>query len=314
MRCRGVTYYQAPSADADGQCATRIIMTTFDTRLFALDAKTGIPCKYFGQNGVVDMKRGMGEFEPGMYGFTSAPAVAMDTIILGAFLNDNISVLERSGVIRAMDAVTGELRWAFDMGRPDHKGWPPEGETFTRGTPNMWTHAAIDEELGLVYLPLGNATPDVFGPNRRAFDNEYNSSVLALDIRTGNERWKFQTVHRDLWDFDLPAQPSLYDVTDPATGQIVKVLIQPTKRQDIFMLNRETGEPVAEMIEKTVTTTGGNPRCLKAGCRRPSPVRSACRRPAAIPSPRPTCGARGRSTRTATSISSTTCACRWRSG
>lgn len=234
-------------------------MTTMDTRLFALDARTGSPCKYFGDNGLVDMKRGMGEFEPGMYAFTSAPAVALDTIILGSYLNDNISVLERSGVIRAMDAVTGELRWAFDIGRPGEKGWPPEGETFTRGTPNMWTHAAVDEELGLVYLPLGNATPDVFGPNRRAFDNEYNSSVLALDIRTGDERWKFQTVHRDLWDFDLPSQPSLYDVTDPETGQIVKVLIQPTKRQDIFMLNRETGEPVAEVIEKAVTTTGGIP-------------------------------------------------------
>lgn len=92
-----------------------------------------------------------------------------------------------TGLIRAMDAVTGELRWAFDIGRPGEKGWPPEGETFTRGTPNMWTHAAMDEDLGLVYLPLGNATPDVFGPNRRAFDNEYNSSVLAPDILTGDE-------------------------------------------------------------------------------------------------------------------------------
>ncbi|MCA8887973.1 MAG: PQQ-binding-like beta-propeller repeat protein, partial [Parvularculaceae bacterium] len=210
MRCRGVTYYKAPGPDDDGKCASRIILSTVDTRLFALDAETGEPCRYFGNNGVVDMKRGMGEFEPGMYGFTSAPTVAMDTIILGSFLNDNISVLEPSGVVRAMDAVTGELRWAFDVGRPGEKGWPKDGEIFTPGTPNVWTHPAVDEELGYVYLPTGNATPDVYGPNRRPFDNEYTASIIAVDIRTGDEVWKFQTVHRDLWDFDLPSQPSLY--------------------------------------------------------------------------------------------------------
>ena len=259
MRCRGVTYYQAPGPDADGQCATRIIMNTIDARLFALDAKTGAPCKYFGANGMVDMKRGIGDFKPGMYGFTSAPTVTKDTIIVGSFLNDNISTYESSGVIRAMDAVTGELRWAFDVGRPGQKGWPAEGETFTKGTPNMWTHAAVDEELGLVYLPLGNATPDVYGGKRRPFDNAYNATIVALDIATGDERWKFQTVHHDLWDFDLPAQPSLYDVTDPKTGKLVKALVLPTKRQDIFLLNRETGEPIAEVVEKPVTTEGGIP-------------------------------------------------------
>lgn len=261
MRCRGVTYYQAPGPDADGQCATRIIMTTIDTRLFALDAETGQPCREFGENGMVDMKRGMGDFEKGMYGFTSAPAVALDTIILGAFLNDNISTFEPSGVIRAMDAVTGELRWAFDVGRPGQMGWPDEaaGETFTKGTPNMWTHAAMDEELGLVYLPMGSATPDVYAGARRSFDDEYGAAVVALDIRTGEERWKFQTVHRDLWDFDLPSQPSLYDIKHPETGEVVPAIIVPTKRHEIFVLNRETGEPVAEVVEREVTTEGGIP-------------------------------------------------------
>ena len=254
MRCRGLAYYKAPSPDADGKCANRIILSTIDTRLIALDADTGVPCKYFGTNGTVDMKRGIGDFKKGMYGFTSAAAVVMDTIILGGFLNDNISTYEPSGVIRAMDAVTGELRWAFDVGRPGQKGWPKDGETFTKGTPNMWTHAAFDKELGLVYLPLGSATPDVYGGKRRPFDDKYGASVVALDIKTGDERWRFQTVHRDLWDFDLPSQPSLYDVVRQATGQVVKVIVIPTKRQDIFMLDRETGEPVAEVVEKKVET------------------------------------------------------------
>ncbi len=259
MRCRGVTFYRAANGNGDGECATRIIMNTIDTRLFALDAKTGRRCASFGDNGMVDMKRGIGPFKWGMYGFTSAPMVVKDTIIVGSYLNDNISTFQPSGVIRALDAMTGGLRWAFDVGRPDEKGWPKEGETFTKGTPNMWTHAAADEELGLVYLPLGSATPDAYGGARRSFDNDYGAAVVALDIETGDERWKFQTVHKDVWDFDLPAQPSLYDVTDPTTGAPVKAIIIPTKRQDIFLLNRETGQPIAPIREKPVTTDGGIP-------------------------------------------------------
>ncbi len=275
MRCRGLAFHEQGSAnDSDetageaeetldstpaAMCTSRVIMATRDTRLYAVDAETGTLCPDFGENGMVDMKAGMGDFESPMYGFTSAPYVALDTIILGGYLNDNISTLEPSGVIRAVDAVTGDLRWAFDVGRPGEKGLPKGDETYTKGTPNMWTHPAIDEELGLVYIPTGNSTPDVYGLNRRPFDNEYNAAVVALDIRTGDERWKFNTVNRDLWDFDLPSQPSLYDVTHPETGELVKVLIQPTKRQDLFMLNRETGEPVAEVVEKQVTTEGGIP-------------------------------------------------------
>src|SRR5690606_33617678 len=107
-----------------------------------------------------------------------------------------------SGVIRGYDAVTGELAWAWDMCKPALKGAPPEGETYTRGTPNMWTIAAGDSALGLVYLPMGNSSVDYWGGDRAACENEYSSSLVALDVTTGGVDWHFQTVHYDLWDYD----------------------------------------------------------------------------------------------------------------
>lgn len=259
-RCRGVTYYETnPASYQAAVCQRRIVMNTIDARLFELDADTGQVCSDFGKNGVVDLREHMGEFEAGLYFTTSAPTVADNTIIVGGLVDDNWSVGEPSGVVRAFDAVTGELRWAWDVGRPGQTGLPPAGETFTKGTPNVWTHPAVDEKLGLVYLPTGNATPDFYGVKRRPFDEANNSSIVALDIKTGNERWKFQTVHHDVWDYDLPSQPSLYDVKDPKTGQMVPALVQPTKRGQLFMLNRLTGLPIAEVTEKPVSIEGGIP-------------------------------------------------------
>lgn len=238
-------------ANDTGICQTRIVLTTIDARLIQLDAETGVLCPQFGTDGVVDLKVGMGDVLPGFYFQTSTPTVAQGIIIVGGWVVDNVMVNEPSGVVRGFDAETGELVWAWDLGNPATTRFPPEGETYTRGTPNVWSTPAFDEALGLVYLPTGNATPDFFGGHRRPFDEEYTAAVVALDIQTGRERWHFRTVNHDIWDYDLPSQPALYDIPD-GNGASIPALIQTTKRGQIFVLNRETGEPVFEVEERAV--------------------------------------------------------------
>lgn len=260
QRCRGISYFQLPDAQktAGQLCNERLIMTTIDARLIAIDAKTGEYCPGFGEGGTVQLSQGMGEVKTGFYFQTSAPLVARDKVVVGGWVVDNQEVGEPSGVIRAFNAVTGALDWAWDLGNPAITKLPPAGETYTRGTPNMWTTAAFDDELGLVYAPLGNTTPDYFGAERPAFADEYNATLVALDIDSGRERWKFQTVHHDLWDYDLPAQPALIDVPD-GKGGTAKAVLQTTKRGQLFLLDRATGKPLAEVAEKPVPTEGAAP-------------------------------------------------------
>lgn len=250
----GETQPAAPAeeqqAASDGLCQRRIVLTTIDARLIQLDADSGELCPQFGENGTVDLKFGMGEVRPGFYFQTSAPTVADGMIIIGGWVVDNVAINEPSGVVRGFDAETGELVWAWDLGNPDITRFPPEGETYTRGTPNVWTTPAYDAELGLVYLPTGNATPDFFGAHRSELAEEYTAAVVALDIQTGRERWHFRTVNHDIWDYDLPSQPALYDI--PLDGGSRKALIQTTKRGEIFVLDRETGEPIFDVEEKPV--------------------------------------------------------------
>lgn len=245
----------APTPVADN-CGPRIVMTTIDARLIQIDAKTGELCTGFGNNGTVDLKNGMGEVKPGFYFQTSAPTVMRDLILVGGWVWDNVETGEPSGAVRAFNARTGELVWAWDLGNPAITKLPPEGESYTRGTPNVWSTPSYDEALGLVYLPTGNATPDFFGAHRSKEAEEYSASVVALDIETGRERWKFQTVHHDIWDYDVPAQPALYDVPD-GKGGTIPALIQITKRGQIFMLDRRDGKPIAEVQEKPVPQIGG---------------------------------------------------------
>ncbi len=247
-RCRSIGYFDPGDADA---CGPRILVTTIDARLYALKTSDGQPCETFGQNGYADLSVGMGEMEEGMYVPNTGPFVADDKIILGARVSDNIKVNEPSGVIRAYDALTGELAWAWDLGNPDITKLPPEGESYTRGTANVWTSIAIDTDLRLVYLPLGNATPDYYGGKRRDFDDEYNSSLVAVNLDTGREVWKYRTVHHDIWDYDLPSQPALADIPD-GNGGTVPAVIQTTKRGHIFVLDRRTGDPIKAVEERPV--------------------------------------------------------------
>lgn len=247
LACRGVAYYEAPAGSA---CPRRIISTAADARLFALDADTGKPCEGFGEHGFVSLTNGMGEVPPGFHFITSQPMVMNGRIVLGGWVYDNQAIGEPSGVVRAYDADTGALAWAWDMGKPDPTAPLKPGETYTRGTPNGWGTYTADPELGLVYVPLGIATPDYWGGKRRPFDETYDSAVVALDIATGKERWHYQTVHHDVWDFDLPVGPTLIDLPGPHGP--VPALIQPTKTGQFFVLDRRTGRPLTQVVEKPV--------------------------------------------------------------
>ncbi len=249
MHCRGVTYYKVPNAT--GFCAERIYTATIDARLLALDAITGRSCPKFGRNGEVNLLNGMGPVDKGYYLVTSPPALVRGKLVLGGQVADGQRVGEPAGVIRAYDAVTGAFSWAFDPGRPNNHEEPPAGSSYTRATPNSWAPMSSDEALGLVYIPTGNTTPDYFGGNRTALDDRFSSSVVAVDAETGSVRWTFQTTHHDLWDYDVPAQPTLTDLPDGRP-----VLIQPTKRGEIFVLDRRNGRPVKPVVERAVPQGG----------------------------------------------------------
>jgi quinoprotein glucose dehydrogenase len=250
--CRGVAYYQVPGAI--GLCAQRIYTATGDARLIAMDSATGAPCPGFGNRGQVSLLTGMGKADPAYYGISSAPQVVRGKIVLGGFVLDGQYWGEPSGAIRAFDAVTGQFAWAFDMGRPDQHREPGPGQTYTLATPNSWPPISADEALGLVYLPIGNATPDYYGARRRPFDDQFSSSVIALDAETGALRWSFQTVHHDIWDYDVASQPTLIDIRTPQG--IRQALIQPTKRGEIFVLDRRTGRPLTTIEERPAPQGG----------------------------------------------------------
>lgn len=247
--CRGVSYYRVP--DATGQCSSRVIFGVHDDRLMEVDAETGERCKDFGKDGEVDLKKGLGAFPKGIAFPTSPPAVIDGVAVIGGWVTDGLSTDEPSGVVRAYDAVTGKLRWAWDYGRDDDPAKPlGEGETYTRSAPNAWGAFSGDPDLGLVYLPMGVSTPDYFGAHRTPGAEKYATGVVALDVKTGKPVWHFQTVHHDIWDLDVASQPVLADVE--RDGAKIPALIQTTKRGQIFVLDRRTGKPIYPVTEMPV--------------------------------------------------------------
>ena len=247
--CRGVSYHEAPT-DYVGQCPTRILVGTVDARLIAVDAVTGALCTDFGENGAVDLTHGLGLHELGEYYVTSPPLIADDVAVVGGLVADTQDLGLPSGVVRAFSAITGEFVWAWDLGNPGYYGEPKEGEIYTPGTPNVWTIMSYDPELDLIYAPTGNASPDYWGGVRRDYDDGWSSAIVALDGATGEPRWKYQTVHHDVWDYDLPAQPVLVDVE--RDGEMVPSVAVPTKMGDIFLLDRRDGTPVHPIEERPV--------------------------------------------------------------
>lgn len=252
--CRGVTYYADPQAQAGDRCAERVYLPTSDARLIALDAKDGRVCESFADNGTLHLEQKM-QYDPAGYYYSTSPPVAVDgKIIIGGAVNDNYSTQEQSGVIRAFDIHTGELLWNWDSGNPTETEPLGEGETYTTNSPNSWSVFSVDENLGMVYIPLGNQVPDQLGMNRSANVEKFSSSIVALRIDTGKVQWVRQTVHHDLWDMDVPAQPVLVDISDEM-GNKTPALVGATKQGDIYVLDRRTGEPLIKVRE--VAAPGG---------------------------------------------------------
>ncbi|UYC13881.1 membrane-bound PQQ-dependent dehydrogenase, glucose/quinate/shikimate family [Xanthomonas sp. CFBP 8445] len=258
--CRGVSYYAVPDdkATASAACRHRIIEGTLDGRLIAVDAADGKPCEDFGQHGQVDITVGMGSTPPGYVSINSPPTIVRGVVVTGHQVLDGQKRYEPSGVIQGFDAVTGALRWAWDMTHPDWAGAPPPGQTWTRGTPNMWTSAAGDEQLGYVYLPMGNSSADYWSSSRTPQEDRYATSLVALDVTTGKPVWNFQTTHIDVWDYDLGSQPTLLDF--PHDGKTVPAVLLPSKQGELYVLDRRTGKPLVGVEERAVPGGGVEPQ------------------------------------------------------
>jgi quinoprotein glucose dehydrogenase len=250
--CRGVSTWLDPESGALKPCRRRIFTGTNDARLIALDAATGRPCADFGKGGEVDLTIGVGKILwKGEYQVTSPPAVAGDVVIVGTAVSDNARIDAPSGVVRGFDVRTGALRWSWDP-ISDDSGMRVEGQ-YVLGTANVWAPLAVDEERDLVFAPTGNSAPDYFGGHRDGLDL-YPSSVVALRGSTGEVVWAFQTVHHDLWDYDVPSQPTL--TTLVRNGRKIPAVIQATKMGHVFVLHRETGEPLFPVEERPVPQDG----------------------------------------------------------
>ncbi len=258
INCRGVSTWTDRDAPDGAACKQRIIMGTLDARLVALDAMNGRPCQGFGSGGTVDLRAGIGDIDPGEYGVTTPPVIVRDRIVTGAMVLDDRRVDSPGGVVRAYDARTGQLDWAWDPVLPEQPeaAARPEGARWRRGTTNAWSALSADERRGLVYVPTGNTSPDYYGGHRKGLDF-YSSSVVALDAASGRVVWSFQTVHHDIWDYDVASQPVLFDFR--SGGGAIPGLIAPTKLGMLFFLDRRTGEPLFPIEERPVPQEGAVP-------------------------------------------------------
>jgi quinoprotein glucose dehydrogenase len=251
LTCRGLSYWENSQARAGAVCARRIFLGTADSELIALDAETGKPCADFGRGGRVALREGIADAPAWEYHPTSPPQIIGDRVVLGALVADNVRADAPAGVVRAFDARTGSLEWAWD---PVPPGWPdsPDPETgrrYAAGTPNIWSIITADADRGLVYVPTGNPSPDLFGGLRKGLDY-YGSSTVALDAETGQVVWHFQYVHNDIWDFDTPSPPTLFQI--PGVGGGAPGLLQTTKMGFVFLLDRESGKPMYPVEERAV--------------------------------------------------------------
>lgn len=230
----------------------RLLYGTIEGRLYSIDAATGKLDTAFGQNGSIDLTAGMMDKFPGRaYGMTSPPSIFGNLVICGAWTSDG-EPQAPSGDIRAFDVRTGKEVWRFHVvpreGEFGVETW--KGNSWKdRGGVNAWSVMSVDTERGLVFLPLTSPSYDYYGGDREG-ENLFGDAVVALDARTGKRKWHFQTVHHNIWDYDLPAQPNLIEVV--RDGKTIPAVAQVTKTGFTFVFHRETGEPLFPIEERPV--------------------------------------------------------------
>ena len=253
---RGVSTWVDPGRRRGQPGHRRLYVGTLDGRLIALDAATGRPAEEFGERGIVDLKPGAGAALDGQYQVTSPPAVIGGLVIVGNAYGDNRAVQTPRGIVRALDARTGAVRWRWDPIplSPDDPGYPTWSGAMAHrtGSANVWPPISADPERDLVFLPTTSPSPDYYGGERKGL-NLFANSVVALRASTGRLVWYFQTVHHDLWDYDVPMQPLLFDLT--REGAKIPAVVIGTKAGHLFVLHRETGAPLFPIEERRVPQT-----------------------------------------------------------
>jgi quinoprotein glucose dehydrogenase len=226
----------------------RILAATIDGRLIALNATTGKPISSFGKNGIIDLKEGVGSIQ-----VTSPPAVINDLIVIGSTMGDNGRFDYPPGVVRAYHAKTGKLQWSWDPipRKPTDTAYNTwKGPKVQRtGAANAWASISVDPSRDLVFVPTSSPSPDYYGGERKGA-NVYANSIVAIKASTGKVVWYFQTVHHDLWDYDIPAQPVLLDID--RNGKKIPAVLVVTKMGHVFVLNRETGDHLFPVEERDV--------------------------------------------------------------
>jgi len=250
---RGLAYW------SDGK-DERILYVTPGYRLICLDAKTGALIPSFGQGGMVDLKLDddqtiLPDLTTGEIGLQSAPVVARDTVIIGASFREGMtpkSMRNNKGYVRGFDVRTGKRLWVFhtipQKGEEGYDTWLNGSAEYT-GNTGVWTQITVDEQLGLVYLPVESPTGDFYGGHRQG-NNLYGESLVCVDLVTGQKKWHYQLVHHPLWDMDISSAPILADIT--VDGRSVKAVAQPTKQGFLYVFDRVTGKPVWPMEERPV--------------------------------------------------------------
>jgi quinoprotein glucose dehydrogenase len=254
--CRGLATWVDPQRQPGDMCRRSIYEATQDGRLVAVDGASGQPCPTFGAAGQVSLASGIRTAIKGEYHFTSPPAVVGEVVIVGSAINDNNRVEMPSGMVRGYSARTGALVWAWDPvprdpADPARATWQNGADR--TGAANVWGPISADPMHDLAFLPTTSPSPDFFGGERKG-DDRYANSVVALRASTGKVVWSFQAVHHDLWDYDLPSGPSLIEVE--RNGQRVAALAQPSKMGHLFILDRDSGQPLLPVEERPVPQGG----------------------------------------------------------
>ena len=249
---RGVSLWHGNSAD----CPHRVYMGTRTGELHAIDATSGQACTNFGTNGIVDLSADVGNEKLGEYGITSPPAIIGNAVVVGSAIGDNRAVKTELGIVRALDARSGEELWRWDPiprspTDPMADNWE-DGSATDTGSANAWAPLVADPELELVFVPTGSPSPDFYGGERLG-DNRYANSLVALNSNTGRVVWQQQLVHHDVWDYDTPMQPSLTHIE--ANGTRIPAVMVVGKTGMLYAFERATGKAIYELVERPVPKT-----------------------------------------------------------